>query len=470
MRKRFSLVTSVVLATSVLISPTAAGSNFNSGALLNSQWTCIDARLSTGGSISEQKFAELDFGPTTVKRDKTFTTVTFTKFNLKTNNYFFTRVALQVFKGTKTYKQSFLTLKSVNGVQKINFTVKVPTKEIKEIVFNVSIQSSKNPKVGGACIPNSVYNSLLPKNEPASSAEDPVLTKIIKRLPDLPKPSGTTSQGEIRWVIAPSAPVGYKSALQAQSDDLASAFPLTYRWNKPATLIVGDLLTWTPDSAALNDECQIFVNRMKTFWKDLPNLDNRLLGGSSYCDGGSIVVIRPNPSAPNPDGDLMAQEIGIEIQANSLMSNPMTAKLSLDELVIPNWYIQAGQSANAFIAHAIKNRSIDGAINKIYLNPECSKVLMKQMRPENKSALGDINCDFNKGFASMRLMIALYGWDATVKWFSGFTSKDDYENAFLKAFGKPLVEFETLSDEYWKFLNNAQFDAKALNEALSTAP
>jgi hypothetical protein len=95
---------------------------------------------------------------------------------------------------------------------------------------------------------------------------------------------------------------------------------------------------------------------------------------------------------------------------------------------------------------------------------------MKQMRPENKSALGDINCDFNKGFASMRLMIALYGWDATVKWFSGFTSKDDYENAFLKAFGKPLVEFETLSDEYWKFLNNAQFDAKALNEALSTAP
>ena len=166
MHKRFTLFTSVVFATSILISSTAASSNFSTGALLNSQWTCMDARLSTGGPISEQKFAELELAPTTVKRDKTFTTVTFTKFNLMSSDDSFTRVVLEVFKGAKTYKRSFITLKSVDGVQKINFSVKVPTKEIKEIVFNVSIQSSRNPKVGGACIPNSVYNDLLPKNVP----------------------------------------------------------------------------------------------------------------------------------------------------------------------------------------------------------------------------------------------------------------------------------------------------------------
>jgi hypothetical protein len=473
MRKRFLFVTSVVLSALVLNGLTAEGSNFNTGALLNSQWTCLDARLSNSGPISEQKIAELEFAPTTVKKDKTFTTVTFTKFNLKSSKGLFTSVGLQVFNGKKTYKQSFIPLKPMDGTQKINFSVKVPTQEIKDIVFGISIQDPKNRKIGGACIPTSLYTSMLPSPKPTSTPTafkgDLVLEKIRQMIPMLKTDKVSENKGTINWIVGPNVPAGYKEALEEQGNDLAKAFPELYKWEGTADIIIGDILNWPVNEIKISAQCKKFVDGIIIFWKDLPYLNSRLLGGASSCDGHPIVVIRPNPSAPQPDADLMAQEIGGEIQYNAVKRNPRTSTLSRGELVIPNWYLQGGQSANAFIAFAYKNKSLTRAIDKVVGNTECRNVSLNQMRPENKAGQAISNCDYIKGFVSVRLMIALYGWDAAEKWFSGFSSSRDYEDAFLVAYGQPLTKFEALADDYWNYLNGMAF-SENLVAALKVAP
>ena len=139
MRKQLLMIAPVALIASILSGVSASASNFSTGALLNSQWTCINPNLSNRGPISESKVAELEFAPTTIKKDKTYTTVRFTKFNLKSSNGLFTAVSLVVFNQSKTYKRSFITLKPIDGIQKIDFSAKVPTKEIKDIVLNLSL-------------------------------------------------------------------------------------------------------------------------------------------------------------------------------------------------------------------------------------------------------------------------------------------------------------------------------------------
>ena len=298
---------------------------------------------------------------------------------------------------------------------------------------------------------------------------DPVLEKIRQRLPLLKTKQASENKGTINWILGPNVPSGYQKSLEEQGNDLANAFPETYQWEGAAIILIGDIFIWPLEEIKISNQCKGFVNQMITFWKDLPFLNNRLLAGASYCDGLPITIIRPNPSSPQAGADLMAQEIGGEIQFNAVRRNPRTSALDRGQLVIPNWYMQGGQTANAFIAYALKNKSITGAVDTVRLNSECQNVLLNQMRPESVAGLGVTNCDYTKGFASVRLMIALYGWDATERWFSGFTSSRDYEDAFLAAYGQSLAKFEALADDYWKYLYDLKYKPKELIAALNAA-
>jgi hypothetical protein len=468
MVKRLSaLLLASVLATS-LQSQIASSANFSTGALLNQHWTCIKPNTGAVGPISDSKFAELELAPSSIKREKTYTTANFTSMELRNVKGIFTSLSLLVFKGTKTYKQSFISIKGVEGPQKISFSVKVPTADIQSIVFNISLENTKVSKSGGACIPTTVYNGLLPTGTPPRPV-DPVLQKISQRLLSLGSVSPQVNPGLINWVLSPNVPSSYKAVLEQQNNELFSAFPKLFRWDGKALIVVGDVLKWTPSSVDVSNSCMNFVQRLVTMWSPQPHLNERLLGGASYCDGHPVVVIRPNPSATGPDPDLIAQEIGGMIQVNAIHDNPRTSTLSMDDLRIPDWYMQGGQSVNAFIAGVFKSKSMAGAFSKAYLSPECATISLAQMRPEVKSNLGQVNCDYNKGFVATQLMVALYGWDATTRWFSGFTTGSDYESAFNVAFGKTLTEFESLADVYWKYLYDSKTDISLLQGALQAA-
>jgi hypothetical protein len=150
----------------------------------------------------------------------------------------------------------------------------------------------------------------------------------------------------------------------------------------------------------------------------------------------------------------MAQEFGGEIQVNSQRANPAIAKIGRGDLNIPNWYLQGGQTALAFVSHVAAKRTIDGASSKAYVNDECRNVTLESMNIKAGTTGIPSSCVYSKGYATLQLMIALYGWDAPIAWFAGFSNSEDFENAFKKVYGDSLSEFNKLADSYWAYLDN----------------
>ena len=139
-------------------------------------------------------------------------------------------------------------------------------------------------------------------------AKDPVIQKIFSRINEIPINNSKVQVDPIKWVISPAVPAGYKKALVAQNQSLANRFPTLFRWKGTALVIVGDTNTWTPPEGTLSENCNYIYSRFTTGWKNGTNMKRRLIAATSYCDDHIIVIIRPDPSNPIPDGDLMAQE------------------------------------------------------------------------------------------------------------------------------------------------------------------
>jgi hypothetical protein len=214
----------------------------------------------------------------------------------------------------------------------------------------------------------------------------------------------------------------------------------------------------------LSENCNRIYLQITNAWKKLPNLGQRLLAGQSYCDDHIIVIVRPDPSNPMPDADLMAQEFGMEIQENARYLNPSIANLNHGQLIIPDWYLQGSQSIFAYQVYVGERRTLSGAPSKAFVTPDCLTIQLQKLEKLTQGVPS--NCVYTKGFASVQLMIALYGWDATTKWFSGYTDATDYQGAFKKAYGDSLISFNKLADSYWKSLVNKKYVAKDVSARL----
>ena len=290
--------------------------------------------------------------------------------------------------------------------------------------------------------------------------KDPVIQKISSRISEIPVNKSKVQVDPIKWVISPEVPVGYKKALESQNQALANGFPTFYKWKSTALVIVGDTNTWTPPEGTLSESCNYIYSRFTSGWKNGTNMNRRLIAATSYCDDHIIVIIRPDPSNPIPDGDLMAQELGGEIQESARYLNPLIANLDHGQLKIPNWFLQGAQSAIAYQVYVAERRTLSGAPSKAVVTPDCLTVPLQKLEETTEGTPS--TCVYTKGFASVQLMIALYGWDATTKWFSGFTDASNYQGAFKKAYGDSLSSFNKLADSYWKSLVNKKYIAKAV--------
>jgi len=288
--------------------------------------------------------------------------------------------------------------------------------------------------------------------------KDPVIQKITTRIKEIPVNNVKAQVDSIDWVLSPKVPSSYKNALISQNQALANRFPTLFKWKGTALVLIGDPITWTPPEEILSNNCNRIYLQITNMWKKLPNLNERLLAGQSYCDNHIIVIIRPDPSNPIPDEDLMAQEFGMEIQENARYLNPSIANLEHGQLIIPDWYLQGAQSAIAYQVYIGARRTLSGAPNKVVITPDCLTITLQKL--EKFSNEIPLTCLYTKGFASVQLMIALYGWDATTKWFSGYTDASDYQGAFKKAYGDSLASFNKLADSYWKSLVDKKYVAK----------
>jgi hypothetical protein len=288
--------------------------------------------------------------------------------------------------------------------------------------------------------------------------EDPVIKKIATRITEIPMRNSKAKIDSITWVLSPKVPASYKSALVSQNQSLANGFPNLFKWKGTALVLIGDPFTWTPPEGTLSKNCYRIYSQITSMWEKLPNLDHRVLAGTSYCDDHIIVIVRPDPSNPVPDSDLMAQEFGGEIQENARYLNPAIANLDHGQLTIPNWFLQGSQSAIAYQVFIGERRTLSGAPSKAFVTPECQTVQLQKLEKLTNGVPS--NCVYTKGFAAVQLMIALYGWEATTKWFSGYTDGSDYQGAFKRAYGDSLTSFNKLADSYWKSLVNKKYVAK----------
>jgi hypothetical protein len=295
--------------------------------------------------------------------------------------------------------------------------------------------------------------------EPSFAAtKDPVIQKITSRIKEITVNNVKVQVDPIDWVLSPKVPSSYKNALISQNQALANRFPTLFKWKGTALVLIGDPFAWTPPVGTLSENCYRIYSQITGMWKKLPNLKERLLAGQSYCDDHVIVVIRPDPSNPIPDEDLMAQEFGMQIQENARYLNPSVANLEHGQLIIPDWYLQGAQSAIAYQVYIGARRTLSGAPNKVVITPDCLTIPLQKLEKFTNEI--PATCLYTKGFASVQLMIALYGWDATTKWFSGYTDASDYQGAFKKAYGDSLASFNKLADSYWKSLVNKKYVAK----------
>lgn len=312
-------------------------------------------------------------------------------------------------------------------------------------------------KLSVAFLLSAILVSIVPASSFAVS-KDPVIQKITARIKELPSKSAKVQVDPINWIISPKVSSSYKDALISQNQLLANGFPTLFKWKGTTLVLIGDPLTWTPPEGTLSDNCNRIYSQITNMWKKLPNLNRRVLAGTSYCDDHIIVLVRPDPSNPNPDLDLMAQELGGEIQENARYLNPSIATLDHGQLIIPNWFLQGSQSAIAYQVYVGERRTLSGAPSKAFITPDCQTIQLQKL--EKLTSGVPSNCVYTKGFASVQLMIALYGWDATTKWFSGYTDASNYQGAFKKAYGDSLDSFNKLADSYWKSLVNKKYVAK----------
>jgi hypothetical protein len=455
MKSFVAIVISVALG--LTNSLTAEAASPIQGVLLTSDWSCISNKVLEGKTLAESIVAKIKFDSPRSTNKGGNTTLKFERAELTTISGSWKSLLLSVRSDSKTYSQKFYTVNG-DGALKLGFQASFPTAIKNKLYFVINLYE-KTPKstISAACSPTSSFP------EPSVSSQkptvqkqngNPVFNRINSRIKELPIPSKNTSLPSIDWILQDSSFDSFQRGLLEQHSQLSAQYPTLYRWDGAALGIIGDLVTWTPSSPLLTGQCTRFVSQVSDMWRALPFLEKRLLAGTTECESKVLAAFRPNPASPIPDGDLMAQEFGGEIQMNSQRANPSTAQVGRGGLNIPNWYLQGGQTAIAFVAHVAAKRTIDGASSKAFVNDECRNVTLDSMNIKAGTSGIPSSCVYSKGYATLQLMIALYGWDAPIAWFAGFSNSEDFEKAFQKVYGDSLSDFNKLADSYWAYLDN----------------
>ncbi len=465
---RTFLISLIFLATGIV---SAHADDFSRDSIFSKEWICLSSEVKSEGPISDKKIGEIVFQTLTTSKSGNQTTVKITGALVKVKEASWTGLNLFYAYKSKNYARKLIQFKAPSNEMAVNFkfTGTVPTKIARNVYFGVNLQKKNG---GAACIKQSEYQKMLPtgsRGAGVSNSADPVIKRINKRISELPPVVEVKKSPQIDWYLENSTFEGFKRELMVQHQDLTNVYPQLYSWDIPAISIVGDLTKWRPSAANFSQACEDAITRLTDVWKRLPNLDNRVLGGTTRCDGRLLALFRPNPRDPKPNGDLMAQEIGGQIQHNAIAQNQLVSQEVVESgrFGMPTWYFQGGQTAIAYRTHAQVKKTLVGAYSMAKVTPECVKVSMSELNREQTMNVIPADCTYTKGFAAHQVLIALYGWDSITSWFGGFDASNNYEAAFLKTFKEPIQNFNLLVDEYWDYLNDQSNYPKTLSARLA---
>ena len=444
---------------------------FSRDSIFSKEWICISPEQKSEGPIADRRIGKIFFKSLISSKTGNQTTIKISSAEIAVDKASWSGLNLFFAFKNKTYAQKLIKFKdaSTEMTIKLKFSGTVPTKIARDVYFGVNLQSDGG---GAPCIKKSEYEKMLPANYQDSGSKtiaDPVIQKITERIRELPSATVPREAPVIEWYLQDSSYESFQRDLMMQHQDLANVYPELYSWEIPAIAIVGDLLKWRPPSSSFSTACNEGITGLISMWKTQPHLDDRLLAATWPCDGRIIALFRPHPKVPKPNGDLMAQELGVEIQNNSILMNRDIPQglVQSGKFAAPIWYFQGGQTALAYRTHAQVKKTLVGSFSMATVTPDCVDVPLEKLHSEQVSSGLPTNCTYTKGFAAHQVLIALYGWEAILSWYSGFDQSNNYEAAFLKTFKEPIQNFNTLVDEYWDYLNEPSKYPKLLSARLA---
>lgn len=269
-------------------------------------------------------------------------------------------------------------------------------------------------------------------------SQNPVVQKINTMFGSLSMPIKTIPPA-VQWLIAPDVNQNRLESLKFQHQRLSDAFPSLYFWDKPALAIV------SPDAAWL----RVKMEEAGCKGAVLDNLrryeaDKNLAGaGTSICKGVLTAFFLDRNFTEVLWSNVLGSEFGGVIQENSYKKSP--AFKTGDPNWYSNtasWYAEGSQTLLSVIASAkvLSSWSHKGrSLEKI--SPYCSD-----------DSLANSKCGNVISEAAVELLVALYGWDAALKWFENIDLTKKQETTFEETFKDPFEKFQGWADSYFRYL------------------
>lgn len=287
-----------------------------------------------------------------------------------------------------------------------------------------------------------VSATMQPETRPTpnpSIPTNPILSKIISILKQLSLPAKTVAP-TIEWVVYEMRNQERVESLKAQHQRLSDAFPTLYSWQQPALALVSENPTWLRTKL---EEAGCDKNIIQNL-RELEGSKDRGGAGTTVCKGRYTAYFLDRNLQDSNWLNIMASEFGGVIQENSYKKSPAYKSGNFDWYSnSPAWYAEGSQSILSVIAMAQTTRSWSHKGRSIdRISPYCKDdnlILFK--------------CSTSTGELSLELAIALYGWEAPLKYFENISLPKNEAKIFETTFSDSFEKFHEWSLSYLKYLS-----------------
>ena len=280
-------------------------------------------------------------------------------------------------------------------------------------------------------------------------SSDPVTAKIQRRMADLPMPDRNAAVGPMRYIIENPADERWVPRLNEQFTVLAQAYP-EFTWSKQGITIMPRTEGWLVETMRSLGCGEQAISRTRVgFYEGSPIWGK----GATDCNDalGPVAIISnllPVDQAPYSVWDYMvAAEFTEVIRENrfAMSPQPMNGPVPMRyyNVGMPSWMREGVEPIFYAVAQAKQSRVWS------YEHPDPRKTCGTEILRDYSAFMTDPNgCHYVLGYAANELMLALYGWDAPLLWWSSFGTQQDPYVAFKNAYGDDYETFERYTREF----------------------
>ena len=289
--------------------------------------------------------------------------------------------------------------------------------------------------------------------EPNIESSDPVTAKLERMMADLPMPNLNAPIPPMRFVLENPDDQKFLPRLEKQFQYLAQAFP-EFTWNKMGITFIPRSQAWLTTAMREEGCAEPVIQRVVSNYPTSASVWGQGIEDCNPKFGAAAVMGLNigNGQDPGYQWDMLVSQEFMEVQSNRFATNPLYIN-SLNpigwwDVNMPSWMREGSQPAINSIAIAKQTRTWEMIrVVPFYM---CGTGILRDYAPFTTA----FDCHYILGGEAVELMIALYGWDAPVAWFSNYGNQRDPYVAFKNAYGDDYDTFERFATEFFQWRAN----------------